>query len=431
MHRLFSSLVIFIVVALAQSQALPRGYNYDESMAASAPMLDPMRTDAGKVIATRKAWLHHRREILAQFRDDVYGHTPTAARDLPLHFRILEPDTPALRGLATRRQVLIPLTPAGERGPVMHLLLYLPARRSGPVPVILGLNFDGNAAITDDPGIDATDVWQAAKVRGAPPQRVEFSAAQRGTRSSEWQAEMILKHGYGLATVYYGDIQPDFKNASQLGIRGWYAKADWGAIDAWSWGLSQALDYLLTDREIDRDRIAVTGHSRLGKAADWAAAQDTRFAALLSTESGKGGQSLYHRDFGETIAHLEHSFPYWFCPEFAKWVGHDSEIPVDGNLLLALIAPRPLYVASAQDDLFSDPKGEFLSAESVGPVYGLFGKRGLGVTQVPPVNDPVMNDVAYDVRSGGHDVTAYDWEQYLRFLDAEFGSPRQPAKAEQ
>jgi hypothetical protein len=413
---------------MPQTPAPPSGYNYDEAKVPPFVLLDPLRAD-GHAITTAKAWEQHRAALIRSFEANVYGETPRAARLLPLRFRVLAHDTPALNGLAMRRQVVIPLTPAGEAGAAMHLLLYLPAHARGAVPVILGLNFQGNASVANDPGILAGAVWQAGAERGALPQLVDFPADKRGTQAAEWQVEMLLRRGYGLATVYYGDIEPDFKNIAGAGVRAYYQppgdpkNGQWGALGAWAWGLTRALDYLRTDTKIDRDEIAVTGHSRLGKAADWAAAQDTRFAALLSTESGKGGQSLYRRDFGETIAHLERSFPYWYCPEFVQWMGHDSEIPVDGNLLLALVAPRPMYVASAEQDLFSDPRGEFLAALDAGKVYALFGKRGLEIDSMPAMNQPVMHDVAYHIRSGVHDVTAFDWEQYLNFLDLRFGSP--------
>ena len=196
----------------------------------------------------------------------------------------------------------------------------------------------------------------------------------------------------------------------------------WGAIGAWAWGLSRAVDYLASDRDVDAKRIVVTGHSRLGKVADWAAAQDLRIAAVLSTESGKGGQSLSRRQIGETLEHLEHSFPYWFCANYAKWVGHDQEIAADGNLLLSLVAPRPLYVASAAGDEWSDPRGEFLSALSASSVYKLLGASGLVDSTMPLVDQPLLEgNVAYHIRSGKHDVTQFDWEQYLNFLDLQFG----------
>lgn len=412
--------------ALAQAPAPPAGYNYSEADVPPFTMLDPLLDARGHKVTSKAEWPARRAEIVAAFEQNVFGRVPDTAKRFQPKFRILEPDTPALDGLAIRRQVLVSLTDAKD-GPAMHLLLYLPAKHAGPVPVILGLSFQGNASVSSDPGIMLTPVWQAAKVKGDPPERVTFLAEKRGAQAKEWQVEMVLRRGYGIATVYYGDIDPDFRNAESLGVRAVYRNAEgepaWGALSAWGWGASRALDYLVTDPAIKRDEIAITGHSRLGKAADWAAAQDVRFAALLSTESGKGGQSLYRHVFGETIQHLEHSFPFWFTPGYAQWAGHDREIPVDGNELIALIAPRPLYVASAHDDLFSDPRGEFLSAADVGRVYALFGEHGLETDVMPTVDQPIMHDVAYHVRTGVHDVTAFDWEQYLKFLDLRFGSP--------
>ncbi len=411
---------------------MPKGYNGDEAKVPAYVMLDPLKRDDGSVVTTRAQWGARRAEILRAFEENVFGKTPEAAKKFKPKYAVVEKDAPALDGLALRTQVDIALAKAAD-APVMHLLLYLPAKAKGPSPVVLGLNFAGNASVVDDPGIRATELWKPSAKRGELPTRVAFDEKRRGWQTQEWQVRMLLEHGYGLATVYYGDIEPDARDAVQLSVRQFYfakgqtqtqAKADaWGALGAWAWGLSKAADYLRSLKMVDAKEIAVTGHSRLGKAADWAAAQDERFAAVLSTESGKGGQSLYRREFGETIGHLEGSFPYWFCANYAQWVGKDREIPVDGNLLLALIAPRPLYVASAEGDLWSDPRGEFLSAVDVGRVYALFGKRGLGTDAMPAVNEPVMGDLAYHVRSGKHDVTVFDWEQYVRFLDKEFGSP--------
>lgn len=411
----------------AQSLSLPAGFNYDEAKVAPYTLIDPLKTADGAEIQSAHAWRQARGRWIAQFEENVFGQVPDRARTFRIHPVVTEKDAPALDGLALRTQIEIPLT-ARRDGPLMHVLLYLPAKHQGKVPVILGLNFAGNASIASDPGIHATDVWFAGKKRGEPAQLLPFDESKRGSQASEWQVEKILRAGYGLATIYYGDIEPDAKTFEGThGVRAAYPSAPgqptWGALSAWAWGLSRGVDYLVTNGEVNAKEIVVTGHSRLGKAADWAAVMDPRFAAVLSTESGKGGQSLYRRNFGENIAHLQHSFPYWFTAKYAEWVDRDAQIPVDGNVLLALIAPRPLYVASAQDDLYSDPEGEFESARDVGRVYALFGKQGLDVTVRPAVNEPVMHDVAYHIRSGKHDVTAFDWEQYLKFMDREFGAP--------
>ncbi|MGA2889506.1 MAG: acetylxylan esterase [Terracidiphilus sp.] len=429
LHRLLLALVCLSAVALS-AQSFPAGYNRDEAKVAPYTLLDPLTFPDGRHV-TKASWPQRRAEIVTLFEENVFGRTPSSAQHLPLRAHIDEQDDHALNGRAIRKQITLYFSPQLEAGPKEHLLLYLPIHHRGPAPVILGLNFFGNHTVLADPAIRLNPVWSRRSKSIEPPSLVAPDESTRGKQAEEWQVEKVLARGYGLATVYYGDIDPDFKDSIQLGIRPFFyapgqttpAPNDWGAIGVWAWGLSRALDYLVTDPLVDPHDIAVTGHSRLGKAADWAAAEDTRFSAVLSTESGKGGQSLYRRTFGENIAHLEHSFPYWFCANYARWVDRDTQIPVDGNLLLSLIAPRPVYVASAEGDLWSDPRGEFLSAVSVSRVYRLLDKSGLDVATMPAVNQPTdpARSVAYHVRSGIHDVTAFDWDQYLNFLDAHFG----------
>jgi hypothetical protein len=423
--NLLAGVLLGVMSGVACAQHVP-GYNYDEAKIPPYTMLDPLVMRDGTAVTTAGQWGTRRKEIVGLFEENVFGKTPANAK-VPLRAKVIETDAHALGGLAVRKQVDLYFTDKGDVGPKMRLLVYLPAHAKGPVPVVLGLNFGGNHTVIDDAAIQPTMVWMKSKTE-QKPERVVPDEKTRGSQMKEWQVRMVLERGYGLATAYYGDLEADFKDADASSVRRLFqtqfAPDDWGALGAWAWGLSRAVDYLVTDKGVDAKRIAVTGHSRLGKAADWAAAQDTRIAVLLSTESGKAGQSLERRGIGESVYHLEHSFPYWFCGNYAQWVGKDQEIPADGNLMVSLMAPRPVYVASAVGDEWSDPKGEFLSAVSASRVYVLLGHKGLAVTEMPAVDVTVHargRDVGYHVRSGVHDVTAFDWEQYLAFLDEHFG----------
>lgn len=431
-HSSCLGLVLALFASSATAQ-MPHGYNGDESAIKPYTLLDPLTFSVGQPVRTPADWPRRRAELLQLFEENVFGRTPAAANHIPLRVHIDEIDTHALGGKAIRKQITLYFTNKREGGPKQHLLLYLPAHHHGPTPVILGLNFFGNQTVLSDPQIRLNPTWTRPPQSTEPAHLETPPETTRGLQTQQWQVEKILASGYGFATVYCGDVDPDFTNSIQLGIRPLFYTAgqtapapnDWGAFGTWAWGLSRALDYLQTDKQVDAARVAVTGHSRLGKAADWAAAQDPRFAILLSTQSGHGGQSLYRRNYGEDIAHLQHSFPHWFCENYAQWVGREAEIPVDGNLLLALIAPRPLYVASAELDLWSDPHGELLSAIDVSRVYALLGKQGLTTTTMPPLDQPIdtptQHNVAYHIRTGKHDVTAFDWDQYLHFLDQHWG----------
>jgi hypothetical protein len=308
----------------------------------------------------------------------------------------------------------------------MDLLIYLPKSAKGPVPVFMGLNFYGNQTIHADSGIRLSARWMMNDEQmGLVNNRA--TEASRGKDAGKWAVEEIIKRGYGLATAYYGDLEPDHPDGWKTGIRTTLKtelsihENEWGAIGAWAWGLSRIMDYLETDADVDAKKVVITGHSRLGKACLWAAANDERFAIVVSNNSGEGGAALSKRWFGETIEKINTSFPHWFAPAFKQYNKHPEKLPVDMHILLALMAPRPLYVASAADDWWADPKGEFLSAKNAEPVYSLFGKKGLGVNAMPPVDHPVGETIRYHIRTGKHDFTLYDWQQYLDFADKQFG----------
>jgi len=416
-----------LMVSWIPSAATPAPAIEDESKVVPYTLPDPLLAEDGTRIQTSAQWMAKRRpELLELFSKDVYGRTPTR-RLKAVHAEVTSTDTNALGGKATRKEVTIWFT-KGREGPRMRLLMYVPNHVKQAPPVFLGLNFYGNHTVDNDPGIalaDPISVFAPGKPLPTTPRGKDRPPMGRGGQADRWQVGMVVDHGYSTVTAWYTDLCPDRIGgldenvASIFSTGGTEGRADdaWGAIGIWAWGLSRALDYLETDRSVDARRVAVHGHSRLGKAALWAGAQDPRFAMVISNDSGCGGAALSKRVFGETVGLINKTFPHWFAKRFRAYDDNEAALPVDQHELLALVAPRPLYVASASEDLWADPKGEFLSAKLAGPVYALFGKTGVGVDEMPPVDSPVGGTIAYHLRTGKHDITAYDWAQYLKFAD--------------
>ena len=389
---------------------------------ARALLPDVLVTNSGRRVTDADTWRNVRRpEILELFRREVYGRMP--GRPAGMTFKVFDEDRAALGGTAVRKQVRINFT-ADPKGPGMDLLLYLPAHAPRPVPVFLILNFRGNHAVIADPAIRLTESWikQAAGVENN-----HATEAGRGSRAYRFPVDRILARGYGLATIYYGDIDPDFDDGFKNGVQGAFdgpgpRPADaWGSISAWAWGLSRGLDYLETDPDVDAKRVMTAGHSRLGKTALWAAAEDERFAGAFATGSGCMGAAIGRRMIGENIADINRRFGYWFCANFHKYNFREFALPVDQHELLALIAPRPVYLGSAELDIWSDPIGEFAAARAAAPVFELLGAAAPGqafpAKYFPPLHTPVMGALGFHVRAGEHDILAYDWECFMDFAD--------------
>ena len=414
--------LLFPVFATAADSKPP---NYDEGKVPPYTLPDPLVCADGTPVRDVKTWRERRRpELLEMFTREVYGRTP-AGRPKEMHWATTSVDRTALGGKATRKEITVWFTEKKD-GPQMHLLVYQPNGTGAPWPVFLGLNYYGNQCVNADPGITLSRAWMRTN---AEYHIVDNRATEgtRGAQASRWNVEAVIARGYATATVYYGDLCPDNDHGIEEAVGAHFRSGSvnqrppdgWGSIGIWAWGLSRALDCLEGDRELDAQRVAVHGHSRLGKTALWAGAQDERFALVISNNSGAGGAALAKRIYGETVAisNSRHSTP-WYALNYRKYNDNEPALPVDQHELLALIAPRPLYVASAIDDRGADPKGEFLSVQHAEPVFRLFGKQGLGAAAMPPVDRPAQGDgLGYHVRKGGHDITLYDWMQFMDFAD--------------
>lgn len=381
------------VVKKTASAAGQAEFNYEESRVRAYVLPDPLALD-GVTVRTADQWRARRTRILELFREHVYGRRP-GTPDL-LRFDVIEHQSRAMNGAATLKRVAI-VSEHERRQHRFELILFLPNARVGAVPTFLLLN---NRPISN------TD-----------PTRAE--------RSAFWPAEEMIARGYGIAAFQVGDLAPDAAARFTEGvIRLFEGDAvtrppdAWAALAAWSWGASRALDYFATDPRVDGRRVAVVGHSRGGKAALWAGAEDERFAMVVSNDSGEGGSALARRNFGETTARLNASFPFWFNTNFKRYSGRESELPVDQHMLLGLMAPRALYVASADEDLWADPRGEFLALTHSSPVYALFGEPSMAIDAMPAVDTPmIVGRRGYHVRTGGHNLTAYDWAQFAALAD--------------
>lgn len=420
-RTLIPTLLIGVLLITFQSFAQAPLSNIDETKVPAYTLPDVLKMPNGKTVKNRAEWDKIQRPYIYDLYQDIqFGRYP--AQPIPIRSKVMKTDI-TLDGLATRKQIRIYLHPTDNKV-YTDVLLYLPGKLKKPVPVFVGYNFSGNHTLQADSNILLSQRWITARAKGV----VENKATDlsRGTDTAQWQIKEILSHGYALATAYYGDMEEDHIDGWKTGIRTTLRDElkiqpeEWGAMGAWAYGLSRIYDYLEKDKDIDAKRIALIGHSRLGKAALWAAASDQRFALIVSNESGEGGAALSKRWYGETVKIINGKFPHWFGIKYKTYGDNVGDLPIDAHMLLALMAPRPLYVASAEGDTNSDPKGEFLSAREASRVYALYGKKGIEVNELPALHQPVGDAVRYHIRAGKHDVTLYDWQQYLAFADQQW-----------
>jgi len=357
---------------------------------------DPLVTQDGRNITTAKEWQTIRRpELLELFRKYEYGRAPVQ-RPADLHFENLEVTKGMMDGKATRKRVDAVFSGPHGEGRIRYLM-FLPENAPGPAPafVLIGHRDPDNY----DPDRE---------------KRVPF-----------WPAEEIIDRGYATVTFFVGDVDPDDYDEFKNGVHGIFDQYTgerpgdaWGTIAAWAWGASRAMDYIETDPDFDKTKIAVLGHSRGGKTALWCGAEDERFALTISNDSGCSGAAISRRPIGETVKQINDRFPHWFCSNFRAFNDNEDAQPFDQHELIALMAPRLVYVASASEDEWADPVGEFLSCVHASPVYALFGLTGIESTEFPKPDTPLhAGHIGYHLRTGKHDLTEYDWARYMDFAD--------------
>lgn len=424
-ERFYSPAIITLTYVLLSSAAYSQKpppdtvagipVNYKEEKVGAYTLPDPLLLNNGKKVTNAATWTNRRRpEIFNMFQELQFGKAPGKPADLS--FNVFDKGTEVFNGAAIRRQVTVYFT-KDTSDHKMDLLIYLPAKAKKPAPLLLNISFVPNSLSVDDAGVKQGMMW-SRDGKKVPATRSAFR---------KFDVEKFITNGIGVALVYYGDIEPDFPGGIQYGIRSQYIPAggkqaanDWGAIAAWAWGLSRAMDYFETDKDINAKKVAVTGASRLGKTVLWTGAADQRFAMVIASISGEGGAALSRRNYGETIAHITDPsrYLYQFAANYHDYSNSVDKFPVDAHMLVSLIAPRPLLLQTGNTDLWSDPKGEFLSAVAAEPVYRLFGKSGPGTQAFPAAGDiSLLNPLGYFMHEGGHAVLPGDIDVFIKFMN--------------
>ena len=390
MKQLIIAFILTIVMVNVQAQ------NYDESKVPEYTLPDVLKTTTNIEVSRKMTWKKARRpEILKLFEDNIYGQMPKSYNNIK--YSVINENATAMNGKARLKEIVIEVF-NNNKSVKINLVLFVPNNARKPAPAFLLINIGSSR------GLESMD-----------PTRV--------TKNDFWPAEMLIDSGYAVATFDGNDLAPDNKTTFANGALQLYPEqitADNGmrAVGAWGWGASRVMDYFEKDVDIDAKKVALVGHSRGGKASLWAAAQDQRFALCISNCSGNSGAALARRQFGERITIINTFFPHWFTTNYKKYNDHEDMLPVDQHMLIALIAPRPVYVTNASKDLWADPKGTFLSLKNAERVFALYGIRSNLPANPPGINEPIIQSpLAYHNREGEHDLTAYDWNNFIKFAN--------------
>ena len=396
--------------------------NYDESKASSLRLVSVLAGADGKRIESKDQWELQRKYLVDLLAKEEYGIAPSDP--VSMSIEVFDDGVAVLAGepksKIRRRQIAVNLERRGKSVRI-DLAVWSPKDRPS-APCFLGLNFRGNQSTCDDPSIRLTTSWCDNRNPGVSQNKA--TQASRANQSERWPIAQIVEGGFAVATAHYSDIDPDFDDGFENGVHGLFPdhRLDaehpdrWGSIAAWAWGMSRLADVLEKLEGIDPEGLMVVGHSRLGKTALWAGATDERFRLVVSNNSGCGGAALSQRIYGESVARINTSFPHWFNRNFRKYNDNEDLLGFDQHQLIATIAPRPVYIASASNDKWADPLGELLSGHYASDAYTLHGKRGLDAKELPAVNTPLVHGlIGYHLREGDHDMLLYDWQQFMAF----------------
>ena len=371
--------------------------NYDESKVGEYTLPEILVAESGETVRTPSQWENVRRpEIVKLFEDNVYGQVPKDFDDIK--FKVVNTDKKAINGKATLKELAITISRLGK-SITMNLVMFTPNKATKPAPMFLVINHRG---------IKTMDVT-------------------RQNKDAFWPVEEVIDAGFGISGFDVIDVSPDNKVTFKEGVLDQLYPEQlemsngMRTLGAWGWGASRVIDYFEKDKSVDATKIISVGHSRGGKSSLWFGAQDKRVAITISNESGNSGAALSRRNFGETIERITQNFPYWFCTNYQKYANNEDKLPVDQHMLLALIAPRAVYVASAAEDTWADPNGQYLALKESQVAFNLYGIETNLPDKMPLVDEQIIKPhMGFHNRQGKHNMTVYDWQQFINFANEYF-----------
>lgn len=418
----------FVAVAtLASNLIAAEPFPTVEKLPSRPEMPDPLVMLDGSRVKTADDWFLKRRpELKALFQHYMYGVLPPKPQRFSVTDTHVSDDVLGNGNGSASEEAIVFHGPDLKHN--LRVLLIVPNKRTGPVPVFIGMNFCGNHAVIDHDLVHIPESWIYKSCAGVENERA--TAKGRGGQKDVWNVDLILERGYALATFYSGDIDPDTADFSDGIAPSFYKPGqtaaephDAGTIACWAWGYHRVVDYLIERKKdvIDTRRIATVGHSRNGKTTLLAAAMDERIALAIPHQAGCGGTAPSRGKVGESVQRINTSFPHWFCDNFPRFNEQVDRLPFDQHCLAALCAPRPVLFTNAIEDQWANPDGQFEVLKAADPVYRFLNAGGLEANERPELNTLVSSRLGYFIRPGKHSMTRDDWKVFLDFADKQLG----------